>query len=340
MTGPDVAPVASAPGKILLAGEYAVLDGAPAILTAVDRRAVATAAASPRKHSPFLAAVVARVGQRYGADSEAARLAARVVVDSDAFASGGRKLGLGSSAAVTVAATAAALTAAGDPVPRADLHAIAHLAHGDGQQPRGSRGSGADIAASVYGGVIAATQRDESGMAPLDVQRVTLPPGVTLIPVWTGTPASTGPLVAAVRALRRRDRGAYERIIAPVAALAELLATSGGAAGANSIDVTRFVEGVDVAGRAIAELGAAAGVDLWIEAHSEVARVASEFAGAAKPTGAGGGDLALIAVPSSEAAGARAELARRGLPAVDLGLESDGVRIETPASGRIHPEAP
>jgi phosphomevalonate kinase len=38
--------MASAPGKLVLAGEYAVLDGAPAIVMAVDRRAVVSVAAS------------------------------------------------------------------------------------------------------------------------------------------------------------------------------------------------------------------------------------------------------------------------------------------------------
>ncbi|MDH3305214.1 MAG: hypothetical protein OEM92_08415, partial [Gammaproteobacteria bacterium] len=34
--------LASAPGKLVLCGEYAVLDGAPAVCMAVDRRATVT----------------------------------------------------------------------------------------------------------------------------------------------------------------------------------------------------------------------------------------------------------------------------------------------------------
>ena len=33
--------IATAPGKLILTGEYAVLDGAPALVVAMDRRAVA-----------------------------------------------------------------------------------------------------------------------------------------------------------------------------------------------------------------------------------------------------------------------------------------------------------
>ena len=41
--------VASAPGKIIVCGEYAVLDGAPAICMAVDRRARASVSSSDTK---------------------------------------------------------------------------------------------------------------------------------------------------------------------------------------------------------------------------------------------------------------------------------------------------
>ena len=145
---------ASAPGKLIVAGEYAVLDGAPALVVAVDRRAVARIQPGPRGSSPFLAAVADEVAARGGDGARALSIA----VDSRAFyvdtGAGPLKLGLGSSAAVTVAATALAL---GEPLDRARVFDIAAAAHARAQGARGARGSGADIAAAVYGGAIAYT---------------------------------------------------------------------------------------------------------------------------------------------------------------------------------------
>src|SRR5262249_27638055 len=101
--------IATAPGKLIVTGEYAVLDGAPAIVLAIDRRAIARRNATPRGSSPFLVAVADEIAARRGASDPAARAALEISVDSTAFYHRITKLGLGSSAAVTVAATALAL---------------------------------------------------------------------------------------------------------------------------------------------------------------------------------------------------------------------------------------
>src|SRR5215813_3105192 len=77
--------IATAPGKLILTGEYAVLDGAPAIVVAVDRRAVARRNATPRGSSPFLVSVAAEIAARRGAADPAARAALEISVDSSAF---------------------------------------------------------------------------------------------------------------------------------------------------------------------------------------------------------------------------------------------------------------
>ena len=56
--------IASAPGKLHLAGEYAVLDGAEAVVAAIDRRVIARADGAASEPSPFLAAVADALAAR------------------------------------------------------------------------------------------------------------------------------------------------------------------------------------------------------------------------------------------------------------------------------------
>jgi phosphomevalonate kinase len=67
--------IATAPGKLHLAGEYAVLDGAEAVVCAVDRRAIARPSGRG-EDSPFLDEVVAELIRRRG-DGRAAGSPAR-----------------------------------------------------------------------------------------------------------------------------------------------------------------------------------------------------------------------------------------------------------------------
>ncbi len=173
-----LAVIATAPGKLILTGEYAVLDGAPALVIAVDRRVVARRH-GPQGTSPFVLAVARELEARYGADSAGAAAALELSVDSRAFYDGPKKLGLGSSAAVTVVATALSLavqhdSAQLDDARRRDILEIALAAHANAQGARGARGSGADIAAAVYGGTIAFSisgASDASVRAPDDSVR-------------------------------------------------------------------------------------------------------------------------------------------------------------------------
>ena len=84
---------ARAPGKVVISGAYAVLEGAPAIVAAVDRYAVADTARAPDFVSDEVR--VALGGRR------------APLVDASALRADGRKLGLGSSAAILVASLAA-----------------------------------------------------------------------------------------------------------------------------------------------------------------------------------------------------------------------------------------
>ena len=114
-----------APGKLVLTGAYAVLEGAPAIVVAVDRYA-AVDVASPDD------------------------VDVRALHDE-----AGRKLGLGSSAASMVASHGARAIGRGARTcdrtgVRARIFRDARTAHAQAQ----GGGSGVDVAASVHGGVL------------------------------------------------------------------------------------------------------------------------------------------------------------------------------------------
>lgn len=160
MIEPTTAPRrASAPGSLMLMGEHAVLHGHRALVCAVDQRLTVTA--TPR-HDRCIT-ITSALGQA-AADLDAlphtppfqfvwaAIEAAQPPhgVDLEITADFSHKLGLGSSAAVTVA-TLAALHA--DPTPL-DHNALHERATRVIQTVQG-RGSGADAAASVYGGIVA-----------------------------------------------------------------------------------------------------------------------------------------------------------------------------------------
>jgi phosphomevalonate kinase len=159
-----------APGKLVLTGAYAVLEGAPAIVVAIDRYAVADGGAPDR-------------------------VDVRALQDQD-----GRKLGLGSSAAAMVASHGAQALTRGDdlsdPRVRATLFGCVRAAHAHEQ----CGGSGVDVAAAVHGGALHyVTDGREAAW-----RAVELPRGLVLRAFWSGTSARTSELRARVDALLAR----------------------------------------------------------------------------------------------------------------------------------------
>ena len=243
--GGDV--VSRAPGKLYIAGEYAVVEpGHRAVLVAVDRFiTVRITPCSPAGEyagtiSSRLYANGSRSWRRRPQDGQAEAVggeddyiisAIRVVealvtqgggrprsfdlsVSSELEENDGRKLGLGSSSAVTVATVRAVATFYGMATDDLTVYKLAMLAS-DTVQPIGS---GGDIAASAMTGWVAYTSPDRSwlrrarqragagGMSDLveadwpglSVRRLPSP-SLRLQVGWTGAPASTPALVADVQ---------------------------------------------------------------------------------------------------------------------------------------------
>lgn len=331
----------SAPGKLFLLGEYAVLEGAPALLTAVDRRATVTATASGswRLTARELGIDALELGPGgalpAGLDASTLRSLALfdavrmgvaallptpshepldLVIDTAALHHDGHKLGLGSSAAVATALTAALANGCGLGLTRDALFASAASAHHAAQD---GSGSGGDIAASVYGGLLLYTPGEPPAVAgwPNDLE---------LFAVMTGTGSSTIDLVARVSAYRERDPGAYGR---DLDALSSLAARAGNAL----TDAETFLALADDYFHALETLDSHADAGIVTERHRELRPLAAASGAVFKPTGAGGGDLGLVFAKLGATDALQSAFARAGAAVIPVPYSPDGVRIEAAA---------
>lgn len=245
----------AAPGKVLLLGEYAVLDGAPALVAAVDAGvrcdwepgpALRIEAPDDRFVAPALEAAGAPPGRWRFAPWRPPPTRT--------------KAGLGSSAAATVVAVRAALEARGAPFGPEEVFRRAHPVHA---RVQGS-GSGVDVAASAWGGVL----RFEAGS--VEPARAVRP-----VVVWSGASAATGPRVARYLAWKGRE-GFVRRSRELVDAFAE-----------------DPVGALDAGFALLRSMATEAGIDWLTPALARIAELARAHGGAAKPSGAGGGDVAV-----------------------------------------------
>lgn len=261
-----------APGKLVLVGEYAVLDDVPAIVLAIDRGVrcdvydsdlleIETPSGDDRFVRPAL----------HGARG-------RFVFGSWNPVDLPGKPGFGGSAGACVAACVAAGR------PATDAFAIHHRVQGSG--------SGIDVAAAIHGGML----RFRSGTAePLDH------PVVPTI-VYSNRSAKTGPRVERYRAWCRSSPSAARRFQAESTALVQAFPQ-------DPLPTLRE------AGRLLAHMAAAASLPYATPELEEIQREAEALGGAAKFSGAGGGDcaVALLPTPAAHAAFTR-RMADLGLP--------------------------
>lgn len=301
---------ASAPGKAVLCGEYAVLEGAPAVVAAVDRRVTVTWSDDPTSLPLEVLAALER------AQAECGPVPGSLMLDSTELQDNRAKLGLGSSAAGAVAAAAAVFATHGrDLQDPAVMHRVFDCALG-GHAMVAPSGSGVDVAASTFGGFLRFT-RDARGV---ETRAVRPPAGLHIALVWTGHPARTSELVAKVHQLRRHDPAKYERCMGELSELAVSFAHAFESAGA-----TEVVSAAARYCRAMGALGEASGAPIVETRLGLAAELAARFSGSAKPCGAGGGDVAVAFFAGGEAAKAF-ELAckEEGLCPIDVSWGAAG----------------
>jgi phosphomevalonate kinase len=352
-----VAIVCSAPGKLVLLGEYSVLYGHPAVVMAVDRRArvglrpasgefwsvrapgfedrsadfelgyhggFRWVSASPEVAENF--GLVERVvaGLMLSGETTGKKLRpASLVLDSrdffDRTPDGTAKLGLGSSAALTVGLTGAVRrwigTEGSEEPDAAILRRLLEL-H---RSLQGGRGSGLDLAASLLGGVIEyRLDREDAGASTVALEP---PDDLHFVCLWTGRSASTSVFLERLG----------ERLASDDGVIASALAGLGGVARSGvdhlrAADLPGWLSDVDDFYEALEALGRIAGLEIISDEHLRLRQMARDADVHYKPSGAGGGDLGIGFTDDAEAVVAFASRASdAGFRPVELAVDPKGL---------------
>jgi phosphomevalonate kinase len=356
--------VASAPAKLVLLGDYAVLEGARALVQAVDRRAQVRIVSREDHvcdvHAPDLGIPSARAlmsdnGQWQWQCDEASKAKLTLVdhvwqgmlreglapvlgkgfdlyLDTSGFfhADGVSKLGLGSSAALTVALASALATYAGHGDAITDctqwMRRLLHM-HGDWQ---GGRGSGVDVAASVAGGLIG---YQLVGLTREPTYETLSTDGLHCLFVWSGQSVSTNQSLqhlAQWRQSHAQDYDAYMRELGLVSAAAiDALKRR---------DLPSFIGLTKDYARGLQRFGAACGLEIYSPAQKELAGMASGTDVSYKPCGAGGDFGVVFAEDAERLATFERVIVSAGMHVVPLGLDSHGVSCHMRTDAALPPQ--
>ncbi|MRG85705.1 phosphomevalonate kinase [Salinibacillus xinjiangensis] len=349
------------PGKLMIAGEYAVLEpGQECVVVAVNRYVTAQIQESKlnqlrlpdlglesitwRDSFPitfssddprltFIRNAMEVVGE-YMTEMSMEGRPFRLSISSGLDDSSGKKYGLGSSAAVVVSVVTAMLHFYQLEPTRELIFKLAAIAH---VQSQGS-GSGADVAASTYGGWIHYSafqagwllneRREKNSILPLIqepwphlfIQPLKQPSQIILAVGWTGDVISTGPMIQQIKTWQNDHPDEYKNFLQN-----SCEAVTGLVHSLEASNIENSISSLAKNREALVNLGKQAGILIETPKLKALAEVAERLGGSGKSSGAGGGDCGIAFVTSDKQLDLLyAEWKREDIEPLDIQVERNG----------------
>ena len=316
---------ASAPGKLLLFGEHAVVYGKPCIVTAIDHRM--NVSIEKRKDDEIHVDVknmavgkyIIKTKDLHKNHPKEFRFVLKAVENffkkfkincglniktRSQFSS---KIGFGSSAAVTVATLKALGALFDEKMNNRRIYKMGTRTVLDIQ----GVGSGIDVASSTYGGTLYCS----AGKKMIKQIKIGKLP---LIVGYTGVKAETPALIRRVAKLRKK----HPELVNPVFDLLEKIAKEA----KRRLEKREFKELGEIMNFNHGLLNAAKVSSIELERLISAARKAGAFG--AKLSGAGGGDCMIAIAHNGKATAVKKAIRRAGGQVIDVKVNAEGARIE------------
>ncbi|QAA31808.1 phosphomevalonate kinase [Clostridium manihotivorum] len=327
------------PGKLMIAGEYAVLEpNQKAIVVAVNRY-VNIHIEPSKKNELFLPQLGLEniaweiidekvkfsvgdarlnfiensiaVANQYLKENFIEIRPFRLLVNSELDdTTTGEKYGLGSSAAIVVSVISAILSIhwiSKDKPSLEQIFKLSAIAHLRTQKS----GSGADIAASVYGGwleyssfsskwVIYELRQNKSIIdiinqkwPNLSIKKLLPPPELQLAVGWTKSPISTAPMIKSVHNFKQNNTEKYNYFLRESLHAVEAMID-----GFERNDCNKAIKSLNQNRKALQSLEEASSITIETETLKRLCSIAERF-GSGKSSGAGGGDCGIAFLEGS-----------------------------------------
>lgn len=338
------------PGKVIILGEYAVLEGFPSVVGAVNRYVRMELVRSGKKGLHIFAQNLGKeVHIQWNKDSIEIRknepelelvvqaislmliehrIDPRMVegkelrIDSGDFYLGEKKLGFGSSAAVLTGLSALFMLADEGNPPVEERERIFHTARDLHFRLQRESGSGIDIAASTFGDIIRyqIPEKAKTNTFWEKIRGFGLCSGV----VWTGHSTSTREMVEKVHRFRRESPVEYAEVMNKMGKIVARFLDF-----CDQENALGQMEQISLYYSTMEELGKMAGLEIISESHQKIREIVHQAGGVYKPSGAGGGDIGVFfADGKTSLLAIRYALIREGYKVVDIQWEKEGVHYE------------